>query len=197
MKVKKAELSKLVSALKDLPAERLPEIVLAGRSNVGKSSLINSLSGRRNLARTSNTPCKTRALHFYLVNDSFYFVDLPGYGYAKVSRALQQKWGALIEEFFSARKKILLVLLVIDLRHEPSVEDKEMADWLRHFSINTIVVASKADKVPRGKRNRQKLVIAGSLGVEPEGIITFSAKTGEGREQLLRIIDDELAKNRC
>ncbi len=196
MKIQKAELLKLVSARKDLPAARLPEIVLAGRSNVGKSSLINALLGRRNLARTSNTPGKTRALHFYQVNDSFYFVDLPGYGYAKVSRVLQQKWSSLIEGFFADRKNILLVLLVIDLRHEPSAGDKEMAAWLRHFSYNTVIVAAKADKIPRGKRDGQKQLIAASLEVEPEAIVVFSAKTGEGRERLLRIIEGELAGGR-
>ncbi|HHT46260.1 MAG TPA: YihA family ribosome biogenesis GTP-binding protein [Firmicutes bacterium] len=197
MKVKKAELLKLASTKKDFPTGKLPEIVLAGRSNVGKSSLINILLRRRNLARTSNTPGKTRALHFYLVNDSFYFVDLPGYGYARVSQEIQKRWSYLIDDYFSDRSNNVLVILVVDLRHEPSAEDKEMAAWLRHFAYRTIIVATKGDKVPRGKRAKQKQLIAASLEVDPEKIIIFSSKTGEGRDQLLKIIDSELERGRC
>lgn len=192
MKLKKAEFLKLASSKKDFPPQKYPEIVLAGRSNVGKSSLINTLLNRHNLARTSNTPGKTRAVHFYFINDSFYFVDLPGYGYAKVSKQLIKKWGSLIEEFFSDRNKFLMVILVVDIRHEPSEEDKQMAEWLRHLFFNIIVAATKADKVPRGKREKQREIIARSLEIDPRDIIFFSSKTKEGRDELLRMIDREL-----
>ncbi|MDO9536392.1 MAG: ribosome biogenesis GTP-binding protein YihA/YsxC [Bacillota bacterium] len=192
MKLKKAEFLKLAYAKEDFPPQVYPEIVLAGRSNVGKSSIINTLLSRRNLARTSNTPGKTRAVHFYFINDSFYFVDLPGYGYAKVSKQLLKDWGSLIEEFLSDRKNLIMVILVVDIRHEPSEEDRQMAEWLRHFFFKIIIVASKVDKLTRGNREKQREVIASSLRIEPEDIILFSSKTKEGRDELLRIIDNEL-----
>jgi GTP-binding protein len=192
MKVKKAELLKLASRKNDFPPERYPEVVLAGRSNVGKSSLINTLVERRNLARTSNTPGKTRAVHFYLIDDSWFLVDLPGYGYARVSRQKQKEWGSLIEDFLLNRKTIIMVILVIDLRHEPSEQDQQMAAWLRHFSLPAVVVATKADKIPRGKREKQRQLVARTLGVAPEEVLLFSSGTREGRDELYRIIEQKL-----
>jgi len=194
MKLKKAEFLKLAYSKEDFPPEVYPEIALAGRSNVGKSSIINTLLNRRNLARTSNTPGKTRAVHFYFINDSFYFIDLPGYGYAKVSKQLLKDWGSLIEEFLSGRKNLLMVILAVDIRHEPSDEDKQMAEWLKHFFFNIIVVATKADKITRGKKEQQRDLIAQLLGIEPHNIILFSSKTKEGRDELLRLIDHELQR---
>ncbi|RJX27055.1 MAG: YihA family ribosome biogenesis GTP-binding protein [Dethiobacter sp.] len=192
MKVKKAELLKLACSKNDFPPERFPEIALAGRSNVGKSSLINTLVERRNLARTSNTPGKTRAVHFYFVNDSWFLVDLPGYGYARVSHQQQKEWGSLIEDFLVNRKTIIMVILLVDLRHEPSEQDQQMAAWLRHFSLPAVVVATKADKVPRGKREKQRQLVARALEVAPEEVLLFSSGTREGREELCRIIEKKL-----
>jgi GTP-binding protein len=192
MKLKKAEFLKLAYSKEDFPPPVYPEIVLAGRSNVGKSSVINTLLSRRNLARTSNTPGKTRAVHFYFIDDSFYFVDLPGYGYAKVSKQVLKDWGSLIEEFLSGRKNLIMVILVVDIRHEPSEEDKQMANWLRHFFFKIIIVATKIDKLSRGNREKQREVLASSLGIETNHIILFSSKTKEGRDELLHIIDSEL-----
>jgi len=193
MKIKKATFLRLATRPEDFLPGHYPEIALAGRSNVGKSSLLNTLAGQRNLARTSNTPGKTRAVHYYLFNDAFCMVDLPGYGYARVSRSEQQKWGPLIESFLIDRPSLKLLLHVVDIRHAPSEEDKQMSAWLNHLGIPALVVATKMDKIPRGKREGQKILIARTLEKDPSAILLFSAKTREGRDKLLKILQEHLA----
>ncbi|NMB41879.1 MAG: YihA family ribosome biogenesis GTP-binding protein [Firmicutes bacterium] len=192
MKIKTTRLLKSARKSAEFPPERFPEIVLAGRSNVGKSSLINTLVRRKNLARTSNTPGKTRAVHFYFINESWFFVDLPGYGYAKVSYQMKKEWGALIEEFLATRNTIAMVILLVDLRHEPTVQDQQMADWLRHYSLPALAVATKADKVARGRRQKQRQLAAHALEVPTDEVLLFSSQTGEGRKELCRVIEQKL-----
>ena len=192
MKIKRAEFFKFANSEHDFPPEHYPEIALAGRSNVGKSSFINALTGQKNLARTSGTPGKTRAIHFYLINEAFCFVDLPGYGYARVSREMKEKWASLLELFFAVRKTLVGIIQLVDLRHEPTKEDKQMADWIRHFSFSHLVVATKADKVPRGKRQKQRQIIASALEVDPGALLIFSAETKEGKEEVLKAISRSL-----
>ncbi|AGA58675.1 MAG: YihA family ribosome biogenesis GTP-binding protein [Thermobacillus sp.] len=177
-----------------LPEDGLPEIALAGRSNVGKSSLINRMIERKNLARTSSQPGKTQQLNFYRVNGSLYFVDFPGYGYAKVSKAQRAKWGRFIESYIRERKQLKLQLLIVDLRHPPTEDDRLMYDWLRHFGIPTCVVATKADKVPRTRRERHLRVVRETLGMTPDvPLVMFSSETGEGREELWNIVRQAIA----
>jgi GTP-binding protein len=186
----------VISAMRrdQLPEDGLPEIALAGRSNVGKSSLINRMIERKNLARTSSQPGKTQQLNFYRVNGSMYFVDFPGYGYAKVSRAQRAKWGRFIESYIRERKQLKLQLLIVDLRHPPTEDDRLMYDWLRHFGIPTCVVATKADKVPRTHRHRHLRVVRETLGLD-DGVplVMFSAETGEGRDELWEIVRQAIA----
>ena len=177
-----------------LPDDGLPEVALAGRSNVGKSSLINRMIERKNLARTSSQPGKTQQLNFYRVNGVMYFVDFPGYGYAKVSKAQRAKWGRFIEAYIRGRKQLKLQLLIVDLRHPPTEDDKLMYDWLRHYGIPTCVVATKADKVPRTKRMRHLRVVRETLGLD-DGVplVMFSSETGEGRDELWSIVEQAIA----
>ncbi len=189
MKIKRAEFYKFADCRNDFPPEQYPEIALAGRSNVGKSSFINALAGQKSLARTSGTPGKTRAVHFYLINETFCFVDLPGYGYARVSKKMKEKWASLLEEFFAARKTLVMIIQIVDLRHEPTKEDKQMAAWIRHYSFPHMLVATKADKVPRGKRQKQRRIIAAALELPPDDLIIFSADTKEGRDDVLKAVD--------
>jgi len=177
-----------------LPDDGLPEVALAGRSNVGKSSLINRMIERKNLARTSSQPGKTQQLNFYRVNGAMYFVDFPGYGYAKVSKAQRAKWGRFIEAYIRGRKQLKLQLLIVDLRHPPTEDDKLMYDWLRHYGIPTCVVATKADKVPRTKRMRHLRVVRETLGLD-DGVplVMFSSETGEGRDELWSIVEQAIA----
>jgi GTP-binding protein len=171
--------------------DALPEIALVGRSNVGKSSFINKLINRRNLARTSSKPGKTQTLNFYLINQSFYFVDLPGYGFAQVSKAERAAWGKMIETYLSDRPA--LVIQLVDLRHPPSSDDKLMHDWLTHFDFSCKIVATKADKVPRGKWEKHKKRIREDLGMDKsEEIILFSAQTGDGKEAVWKWIVEQL-----
>jgi GTP-binding protein len=177
-----------------LPEDGLPEIALAGRSNVGKSSLINRMIERKNLARTSSQPGKTRQLNFYRVNGALYFVDFPGYGYAKVSKAERAKWGRFIESYIRERKQLKLQLLIVDLRHPPTEDDRLMYDWLRHFGIPTCVVATKADKVPRTKRLRHLRAVRETLGLDDAvPLVMFSSETGEGRDELWKIVETAIA----
>jgi len=185
MKVTEADI--FISAVKpeQYPQNNLPEIALAGRSNVGKSSLINKLINRKALARTSSKPGKTQTLNFYTINQKFYFVDLPGYGFAKVSKTQRAAWGRMIEQYIVERKELGTVLLVIDLRHPPTKDDQTMYDWLKHYDIPVIVVGTKADKIPKGKWDKHKKIVIQTLLLEPtDKIVLFSSETGLGKDQL-------------
>lgn len=175
------------------PIDGLPEMALAGRSNVGKSSLINRLIDRRNLARTSSQPGKTQTLNYYRLNDIIYFVDLPGYGFAKVSKTEREKWGRFIEQYLLHRQELKLLLLLVDVRHEPSKDDQAMFDWLRHFDIPVLVVATKADKIPKGKWQKHVKIIRDTLGMgQTDSLVLFSSETGLGKEELWSRIERHL-----
>lgn len=187
MKVTRAEI--VISAVgpAQYPQDALPEVAFVGRSNVGKSSLINCLINRKKLVRTSATPGKTQTLNFYLINKSFYFVDLPGYGYAKVPKRVKRKWGKMIEHYLMEREHMKGIVHVIDLRHPPSDDDVNMYRWLKHYAIPTVVVATKADKVPRGKRPEHANKIHAKLAARRDEMpVIFSAQTGEGKSALWR-----------
>ncbi|MFO8048899.1 MAG: ribosome biogenesis GTP-binding protein YihA/YsxC [Desulfosudaceae bacterium] len=172
------------------PEEDLPEIAFAGRSNVGKSSLINCLVNRKNLVKTSSTPGKTRLINFFSVNDRLLLVDLPGYGYARVSRQEQKKWGPMVETYLAGRKQLRGVVLLIDLRRMPREEEFQIRDWLTHYQTPCLIVLTKADKLKKNDRQKQLRAISQSLGVAPELLVLFSAKTKTGRETILDQISD-------
>lgn len=177
--------------LKQLPTDGLPEIALVGRSNVGKSSLINKLCGKKNLAFVSSLPGKTQALNYFIVNESFYIVDLPGYGYARVPEHVKAGWSKLVETYLSSRKQIKLVLHIVDARHEPTELDKMMAGWLDYFKVPYIVIITKIDKIARSKITKQVDMIRTSFGNLKfcQGFIPFSAITGVGKNELLSVIE--------
>lgn len=178
---------------KQYPQSKLPEIALAGRSNVGKSSFINTLLNRKNLARTSSKPGKTQTLNFYLVEDQFHFVDVPGYGYAKVSKTERAKWGEMIETYLTKRENLCAVISLIDFRHEPTKDDIQMYDFFKYYQIPVIIMATKIDKVPRGKWNKQESIAKKALDFDPEDdFILFSAVTKEGKEEAWHAIESYL-----
>jgi len=185
MKIKDTEF--VISAVlpSQYPVDGLPEIALAGRSNVGKSSLINRLIQRKNLARTSSQPGKTQQLNYYRVNQNIYFVDFPGYGYAKVSKKQREEFGVMIERYLQSREELVLQLLVIDIRHEPSKDDQLMYKWLKHYNIPTCIVATKADKIPRSKWDKHIKAIKTCLEADPtDKVVLFSSEAGLGRDEL-------------
>ncbi|VEE12243.1 putative ribosome biogenesis GTP-binding protein YsxC [Streptococcus anginosus] len=163
------------------PQDEIPEIALAGRSNVGKSSFINTLLNRKNLARTSGKPGKTQLLNFFNIDDKLRFVDVPGYGYAKVSKTERAKWGKMIEEYLTSRENLRAVVSLVDFRHEPSADDVQMYEFLKYYEIPVIVVATKADKVPRGKWNKHESVIKKKLDFDKnDDFIIFSSVNKDG-----------------
>jgi GTP-binding protein len=166
------------------PVEHLPEIAFAGRSNVGKSSLINTLVGRRGLARTSQTPGKTQLVQFYRVDGRFSLVDLPGYGYARAPQKMRRRWGIAMERYLSERRTLRLVVLLLDMRRIPSRLDLELKSWLDQMAIPTCYALTKADKISRGKRSWQIHQVSQTLGIPSEHLIPFSARTREGRPAL-------------
>lgn len=189
MKITSAEF--IISAVKpaQYPTGDLPEIGLAGRSNVGKSSLINRLIQRKNLARTSSKPGKTQTLNFYFINEALYFVDVPGYGYAKVSKSERASWGGMIETYLTERQPLKVVVLIVDLRHPPTDDDVLMYDFLKQYEIPCIIVATKADKIKRGKRAQHLKVTRQTLQpIETDSLIMFSAETGEGKDDVWNAI---------
>lgn len=178
MKINSAKFTAAATTASSLPPGRLPEIAFLGRSNVGKSSLINSLLGVKGLARTSSTPGRTQSINFFLINEAFYFVDLPGYGYAKVAQEKRRQWGELIEEYLAHRQQLMLSILIVDARHEPSPLDIQMKSWLQHFELPYLVVATKIDKL---KANEQRRAWQSAQKIlETERIIPYSAVTRAG-----------------
>ena len=178
MKIKSVALETVVGITSKLPEHSLPEIAFAGKSNVGKSSLINALLNRKALARTSSQPGKTQTINFYNINESFYFVDLPGYGYAKVSQEIREKWGKMIERYLKQSKVLKLVCLLVDIRHAPSENDKIMYEWIVYQGYQPVILATKLDKIKRSAREKQIKLIRESLGATKETVILpFSAET--------------------
>lgn len=189
MQIQKVIFVDSVFSLAQLPEGDLPEIAFAGRSNVGKSSLLNCLLQRRNLVKVSARPGKTQSLNFYLVGEELHLVDLPGYGYAKVDKKLQAKWQELITAYLETRPNLRCVVLIIDLRHALKDLDRMLAGWLQSQAIPWLPVYTKMDKLSRNEQHRQARLLDAALGIAPADRLLFSAKTGEGREQLLARLD--------
>lgn len=185
MKVQNVELTISAVSPAQYPDEGFPEIALSGRSNVGKSSLINTLINRKGLARTSSQPGKTQTLNFYNIESELYFVDVPGYGYAKVSKKDREKWGQMIERYFSDRPVLRGVISLVDGRHEPTELDCRMIDFLHYYDLPILVCATKMDKIPRGKWNRTESQIRKKLALNPQDeIVLFSSVTKAGKEEV-------------
>ena len=191
MIIKKSEIEKVAVEPSGYPKTRYPEVAFAGRSNVGKSSLINAMLNRKSLARISGTPGKTRTINFYNVNDNLYFVDLPGYGYARVSFDEKKKWSYMIEEYLEERETLKCVVLIVDIRHEPTSDDELMAEWIRSRGCSLIIAATKADKLTKNNINKSLTVISKKLKLRNQDIlISFSSETKKGRDELWHIIEN-------
>lgn len=189
MVIKGAELETVCGVTSKLPHNEGIEIAFAGKSNVGKSSLINGLLNRKALARTSSQPGKTQTINFYKVNDSFYFVDLPGYGYAKVSASEREKWGKMIERYLHSSEQLVLVFLLIDIRHEPSANDKMMYDWICHNGFTPVIIATKLDKIKRSQLQKNLKIIRNKLEMDKDGLIfPYSALSKQGKDEILDYI---------
>ena len=193
MNVNNVSLETVCGITSTLPENALPEFAFAGKSNVGKSSLINALINRKALARTSSQPGKTQTINFYNVEDELYFVDLPGYGYAKVSQETKEKWGKMIERYLQKSKQLKLVFLLIDIRHEPSANDKNMYEWIEYNGFEPIIIATKLDKINRSQVQKHLKMLRTGLGLKKETIlIPFSSETKQGKEEVWNIIDSYL-----
>ena len=197
MVIKKAELVAVAVKKEQYPAGDLPEIAFAGRSNVGKSSLLNLLVNRKSLARVSGSPGKTRTINFYQINDAFRIVDLPGYGYAKVAKSVTEGWGEMMEAFFQSRPALLKVVLLVDIRHAPTVQDRQMYDYMRHYGLDGLVAATKADKVSGNERRKCLETIRGTLALSPaDKVVPVSVLKRVGAAELLAEIDEILRTGR-
>lgn len=190
MIIKKAELEAVTARKNQYPEDNLREIAFAGRSNVGKSSLLNLLTGRKKLARVSGSPGKTRTINFYRINDEFRIVDLPGYGYAKVSKSMSETWGDMMETYFETRQGLVKVIQLVDIRHAPSKQDVEMYEYLRHYGFDGIVVATKVDKVSRNEMQKCIKQIRTTLKLGKDDlVIPVSSLKKTGHEELLEVME--------
>ncbi len=193
MVIKTAELEALYGITSKLPESTLPEIAFAGKSNVGKSSLINGLLNRKALARTSSAPGKTQTINFYNINKELYFVDLPGYGYAKVSQEVRAKWGKMIERYLQKSTQLRLIFLLIDIRHDPGANDKQMYEWVVANGFTPVIIATKLDKINRSQTLKNVKAIRTVLGADKNTtIIPFSAVTKQGSEEIWKIIEEAI-----
>ena len=193
MVIKNVSLETVCGITSKLPVNDKPEVAFAGKSNVGKSSLINVLMNRKSLARTSAQPGKTQTINYYNINDALYFVDLPGYGYAKVSESIKAKWGKMIEDYLHKSKQLKRVFLLIDIRHAPSENDRIMYDWIVKNGYVPVIVATKLDKINRSQVQKQLKLIKETLQVvEGTVLIPFSAQTRQGRNEIYEILDSIL-----
>ena len=192
MLIKKARFVQSLSTFREFPGQGLPEIAMVGKSNVGKSSLINNLTGNSKLARTSSEPGKTRLVNLFLINDAFFLVDLPGYGFAKASKQEKDKWAGMIEGYLQNSGHLKRVFQLVDIRHAPTADDQMMVEYLRHYEIPFTVVATKADKLSKAQRGRSIPVICRTLAVQPWEVLVHSSKDGAGRDPLLDCIEKEI-----
>lgn len=190
MVIKTVNLETVCGVTSTFPDHELPEIAFAGRSNVGKSSLINAIMNRKNLARTSAQPGKTQTVNFYNVNDAFYLVDLPGYGYATANRQVKEQWGKMIERYLHRSGKLKAIFLLLDIRHAPSANDLEMYRWIVHYGYRPVIIATKLDKIKRSQVARQVKQLREGLGAEQETVvIPFSTLSKQGREEIYALLD--------
>jgi GTP-binding protein len=189
MIIKSAEFITSAARPSRYPPDELPEIAFSGRSNVGKSSLINTLVNRKNLVKTSSTPGRTQLINFFKINGELTFVDLPGYGYAKVPAAVKKKWGPMIETYLSGRKTLKGVVAIMDIRRVPRAEEHNLFAWLNYYSIENIMVLTKADKLSKSKQEKQRAAVADALAMSKRDLILFSAKSRQGREDLWQAIE--------
>ena len=193
MKITKADIVAVTARADQYPPDNMPEIAFAGRSNVGKSSLLNLLTGRKGLAKISGTPGKTRTINFYEINDRFRIVDLPGYGYARVSKSESNKWGAMMDEYLQTREGLFIVAQLVDIRHEPSAQDKQMYEYLQYYGLSGLIVATKADKIPKNHLQKHIAMIRRELNADEEDILVpVSALNKTGQDELLAEIDEML-----
>ncbi|TWT26294.1 ribosome biogenesis GTP-binding protein YihA/YsxC [Planomicrobium sp. CPCC 101110] len=175
------------------PEDGLPEFALAGRSNVGKSSFINKMIGRKSMARISSKPGKTQTLNFYKIEEKLFYVDVPGYGYAKVSKSEREAWGKMIERYITGREQLKAVIQIVDLRHPPSRDDINMYDFMKHYGIPCIIIATKADKIPKGKWDKHKKIVRETLDMEKtDPLIVFSSETGLGKDAAWQEIEKRM-----
>jgi GTP-binding protein len=191
MRVTSAEFLKSAFQESDWPRDRQPEIAFMGRSNVGKSSIINSLLNTRGLARTSNTPGRTQSLNFFSINNSFRFVDLPGFGYARVPKSIRSEWGEMVTSYLAKREQLVLSIQLVDSRHEPTKLDLQLHDWLEHSAQPRLIVATKSDKLSNNELKTSLQRVRRAFNAE--SVIAFSAKTGTGREEVWRMIENAVA----
>lgn len=191
VKITSAEFLKSSFQLADWPAGQMPEIAFMGRSNVGKSSLINSLLSVRGLARTSSTPGRTQSLNFFLVNGRFRFVDLPGFGYARVPKAIKSSWGEMVSSYLAKREQLVLSIHIVDSRHEPTKQDLQLHEWLEHSNKPRLIVATKSDKLSNNELRKTLEHIVHVL--EDDSVVAYSAKTGRGRDELWRAIKSAIS----
>jgi len=193
MIIKKAELETVCGITSKFPDNKEPEIVFAGKSNVGKSSLINALMNRKSLARISGKPGKTQTINYYKVNDELYFVDLPGYGYANANLATREKWGKMIERYLHTSKQIKCIFLLIDIRHEPGKNDKQMYDWIVYNGYSPVIIATKLDKLKRSQIAKCIKTLREGLGLQKEVVlIPFSSETKQGKKEVYEFIENLL-----
>lgn len=191
MVIKQVNLETVCGITSKIPDNQLPEIAFAGKSNVGKSSLINALMNRKSLARTSSQPGKTQTINFYNINDAMYLVDLPGYGYAKVSESERTKWGRMIENYLHTSKQLQAVFLLIDIRHTPGANDKTMYDWIVYQGYQPIIIATKLDKLKRSQVQKALKEVRTGLGLKAgDVVIPFSAETKQGRDEIWGLMDE-------
>ncbi len=196
MNVNNVELAAVAVKAAQYPEETMPEVAFAGKSNVGKSSLINTMINRKALARTSQNPGKTRTINFYNVENKLYFVDLPGYGYAKAPKSEIAKWGKMIEDYLIKRESLKAIIMLVDIRHEPGENDRMMYDWLKHYGHRIIVVATKSDKLNRSQIPKHKKMLSAAFGLEKEDIlIPFSSEKKSGKEELWAVIEEVTGLN--
>lgn len=190
MVIKDVSLEIVCGVTSKIPDTKMPEAAFAGKSNVGKSSLINALMNRKSLARTSSQPGKTQTINFYNINNALYFVDLPGYGYAKANEKVKAQWGRMIEDYLHRSKQLQMVFLLIDIRHAPSENDRIMYDWICRNGYRPIIIATKLDKIKRSQVQKQINLIRTTLGAEQDTVvIPFSAETKQGREEIYELLD--------